>query len=107
MYWAYLVVAIGFEISFTAGAKVAQGFTRFWPSVFTVASATGTIYFLSLAMIRIDVAVGYAIMTGAGAIGAIGIGAIRYGEPITASRMACFACIVLGIVGLRAWAGGR
>jgi len=101
MAWVWLSVATVFEIAFALGTNATKGFTRLWPSVFTLLAASGGVFTLSLALRDLDVSVGYTIWTGLGATGTVLLGAIIFGETITLRRVVCFALIVLGVIGLQ------
>ncbi|MFE6904756.1 DMT family transporter [Streptomyces sp. NPDC057717] len=105
MYWLYLTIATVFEVAFALAANAAKGFTRLWPSLLTLATSAGGIYFLSLALIKLDVAVGYTIWVGGGSVGAITLGALLYRERISMQRVVCFGAIIAGVIGLRFTAG--
>ncbi|WP_019853347.1 DMT family transporter [Actinopolyspora mortivallis] len=101
MAWIYLGIAILFEIAFALGTNATKGFTRLWPSVFTLLAAAGGIFTLSLALRTLDVGVGYTIWTGVGSIGIVLMGALIFGEKINAKKVLGFAAIIAGAVGLR------
>lgn len=101
MSWIYLGIAVIFEIAFALGTNATRGFTRLWPSVFTLLAAAGGIFTLSLALRTLDVGVGYTIWTGLGAIGTVVLGALIYREKITAAKVAAFGAIIAGVVLLR------
>jgi quaternary ammonium compound-resistance protein SugE len=105
MAWIYLSIAIVFEIGFALGTNATKGFTRLWPSVFTLLSAAGGIFTLSLALKTLDVGVGYTIWTGIGSIGTVVLGALIYKEKITPAKLASFAAIIGGVVLLKIAAG--
>jgi quaternary ammonium compound-resistance protein SugE len=105
MAWIYLSIAIVFEIAFALGTNATQGFTRLWPSVFTLMAAAGGIFTLSLALRTLDVGVGYTIWTGVGSIGTVLLGALIYKERITGAKLVSFAAIIGGIVLLKLSAG--
>ncbi|GAA4957838.1 quaternary ammonium compound-resistance protein SugE [Nonomuraea thailandensis] len=105
MAWIYLSVAIVFEIGFALGTNATRGFTRLWPSVFTLLSAAGGIFTLSLALKTLDVGVGYTIWTGVGSIGTVILGALIYKEKITPAKLASFAAIIGGVALLKIAAG--
>ena len=50
MGWVYLGLAGLFEIGWALGLKQSHGFTRLWPSVFTVASIVISLGLLGLAL---------------------------------------------------------
>ncbi|MGK5642578.1 DMT family transporter [Streptomyces sp. URMC 126] len=105
MAWAYLAVAIVFEIAFALGTNATKGFTRLWPSVFTLLAAAGGIYTLSQALKTLDVGVGYTVWTGIGSIGTVVFGAVLYKEKITLPKLLSFAAIIAGAVTLKLAAG--
>lgn len=101
MEWVYLGIAVVFEIAFALGANAAQGFTRLWPSIFTLVMASGGIFFLSLALVTLDVGVAYAIWTGLGSIGIVLLGVLIFKEKLDWRKLLGFAVVLVGIVGLR------
>ncbi|MFI0739544.1 DMT family transporter [Streptomyces sp. NPDC021100] len=105
MAWVYLAVAIVFEIAFALGTNATKGFTRLWPSVFTLLAAAGGIFTLSQALRTLDVGVGYTIWTGIGSIGTVVFGAVLYKEKITLPKLLSFAAIIAGAVTLKLAAG--
>ncbi|MEV6973442.1 multidrug efflux SMR transporter [Kitasatospora sp. NPDC093806] len=105
MAWAYLAIAVVFEIAFALGTNATRGFTRLWPSVFTLAAAAGGIYTLGLALKTLDVSLGYTIWTGLGSIGTVVLGALLYKERITLPKLVSFAAIIAGAVTLKLASG--
>ncbi|WP_406090772.1 DMT family transporter [Kitasatospora purpeofusca] len=105
MTWAYLAVAVVFEIVFALGTNATKGFTRLWPSVLTLTAAAGGIYTLSLALRTLDVSVGYTIWTGLGSIGTVLFGALIFKERITLPKLLSFAAIIAGAVTLKLSSG--
>ena len=101
MAWTLLIVAGLFEVGWAIGLKYTEGFTRLWPSVWTVAAMTASVILLGLALKSIPVGTGYAVWTGVGAVGTAILGIILLGDPATWPRLACIALIVAGIVGLK------
>lgn len=101
MAWIILVVAGMFEIGWAIGLKYTEGFTRLWPSLWTVASMVVSLGLLGLALKTLPVGTAYAAWTGVGAAGTALLGIWLFGEPATAARLSCIALIVAGIVGLK------
>lgn len=101
MPWIILVLAGLFEIGWAIGLKYTEGFTRFWPSVWTVAAMIASLGLLGLAMKSLPVGTSYAVWVGVGAVGTAILGIVLLGEPATAGRIASLALIVAGIVGLK------
>jgi len=101
MAWLCLVVAAVFEIGWAVGLKSTQGFTRLWPSVFTIAAMVASMTLLAMAVRSIPIGTGYAVWTGIGALGTAVLGMILFAEPVTAARIFFLLLIVCGIVGLK------
>ena len=107
MPWIYLVLAGLFEIGWAIGLKYSNGFTRLWPSVGTVAAMAISIVLLALASKQLSIGTAYAIWTGIGAVGAVLLGMLLFGEPATPLRLLCVALVVVGIVGLKLTGGAH
>jgi quaternary ammonium compound-resistance protein SugE len=101
MNWAILVVAGLFEVGWAIGLKYTQGFTRFWPTVWTVLSMIVSLGLLGLAMKALPVGTAYSVWVGVGAIGTIIFGIVLFEEPASAGRLISVALILAGIVGLK------
>jgi quaternary ammonium compound-resistance protein SugE len=101
MAWLYLVVAGLFEIGWAIGLKYTDGFTRLWPSLWTVAAMILSLGFLGLALKTLPVGTAYAVWTGIGAIGTVLLGVYLFNEPATAARLGCIGLILAGIIGLK------
>jgi quaternary ammonium compound-resistance protein SugE len=101
MAWVILFVAGLFEIGWAVGLKYAEGFTRFWPSVFTVVSLVASMGLLGLSLRSLPLGTAYAVWTGIGTIGTVVLGILLFREPATALRLGCIALIVAGILGLK------
>ncbi|MFO0807383.1 MAG: multidrug efflux SMR transporter [Gemmataceae bacterium] len=99
--WGNLFVAGVLEVTWAIGLKYADGWTKFWPSVFTIAGMVASFYFLARAIVTIPVGTAYAVWTGIGAVGTAMFGVILFGEHLTLARVACLLLIVTGIIGLR------
>ncbi|NUR69699.1 MAG: multidrug efflux SMR transporter [Hamadaea sp.] len=105
MSWIYLAVAVVFEIAFALGTNATKGFTRLWPSVFTLLAAAGGVFSLSLALRTIEVGVGYTIWTGMGSIGTVVFASLVYREKLTLPKLLSFLSIIAGAVTLRLSSG--
>lgn len=67
-YYIFLAGAIVFEIIGTSALKATVGFTRLWPSVWTVMAYTAAFYLLSLSLKGISLGIAYAIWAGVGIV---------------------------------------
>jgi quaternary ammonium compound-resistance protein SugE len=101
MPWIALVVAGFMEIAWAVGLKYTEGFTRFWPTVWTAVALALSMMLLAYAVRTIPLGSAYAIWTGIGAVGAAIAGILLFGEPATLGRLFCIALIVAGILGLK------
>ena len=67
-HWLFLLVAIVSEVVGTTALKVADGFTRLWPSLVVVVGYASAFSLLSLTLKSIPVGVAYAIWSGVGVV---------------------------------------
>ena len=101
MAWVILFVAGLCEIGWAVGLKYTDGFTRLWPTVFTVTSMVVSMGLLGVALKTLPVGSAYAIWTGIGAVGTVILGIVLFKEPATVARLLCVGLIVAGILGLK------
>ena len=101
MAWAILVVAGLFEVGWAIGLKYTQGFTRLWPTVWTVGAMIISLWLLGIAMKTLPVGTAYGIWVGVGAVGTVILGILLLGEPASVARVVSIALIIAGIVGLK------
>ncbi|MDC6129049.1 SMR family transporter, partial [Burkholderia gladioli] len=83
MSWILLFIAGLLEIAWAAGMKSSEGFTRLWPSVFTIVTAIGSFVLLAVAMRQLPLGTAYAVWTGIGVVGAFIFGVLLMGEAVT------------------------
>ena len=101
MAWVLLLVAGLLEVGWAVGLKYTEGFTRPWPSLFTLAAMVLSVVLLGIAMKSLPVGTSYAVWVGIGAVGTAILGMVLFGEAATAGRLASLGLIVAGIVGLK------
>jgi quaternary ammonium compound-resistance protein SugE len=101
MAWTLLIIAGILEIGWAIGMKYTEGFTRLWPSVWTIAAMVVSVYLLAVAVKTLPIGTSYAVWTGIGAAGTAILGIILLSEPATITRLACIGLIVAGILGLK------
>ncbi|KTC66801.1 multidrug efflux system protein [Legionella birminghamensis] len=101
MAWFALVLAGLLEIVWAVGLKYTDGFSRLWPSLFTILAMTASFLLLAYSLKSLPIGTAYAIWTGIGAVGTVIYGIYMLGEPATALRLSCISLIILSIVGLK------
>lgn len=101
MAWINLAIAGILEVLWAISLKYTEGFSKLWPTLFTVVGMVASFYFLAQALKVIPVGTGYAIWTGIGAAGTAILGIFLFDESATPARLACITVIVAGIIGLK------
>ena len=101
MAWIYLLIAGILEVVWAIGMKYSEGWTKLYPSIFTIISMVIGFYFLSLAVKTLPLGTAYAVWTGIGTVGTVVFGLIFFKETIDLIKAICILFIVVGIVGLK------
>ena len=96
-----LGVAALCEVAWAIGLEYSEGFSRLWPSLWTLAMLALSVGLLALAARTLPIGTAYAVWTGLGAAGTAVLGVWLFGESMTALRLACIGLIVAGVVGLK------
>lgn len=105
MYWIVLFVAGLFEVAWAIGLKYTDGFSKLWPSVFTIACMIISMGLLAYAVKHLPIGTAYAIWTGIGAVGTAILGIILFNESKELIRIFFIFLIVVGIIGLKIFSG--
>ena len=101
MAWGLLFIAGLFEIGWANGLKYTEGFSRLWPTVWTLASMAVSVWLLGVAVRTLPVGTAYAVWTGIGAVGTFLLGIWLFSEPATLARFFFVGLILVGILGLK------
>lgn len=101
MSWVILVIAGLFETGWAIGLKYSEGFSRLWPTLWTVLAMIVSLWLLGIAMKSLPVGTAYSIWVGVGAIGTVILGIVLLGEPANTGRLISITFIVAGIIGLK------
>ena len=101
MHWLVLFIAGLFEIAWAVGLKYSDGFSKLWPSVFTIASMIISMGLLAYSVKHLPVGTAYAVWTGIGAVGTAILGMFLFNESKEFIRIFFIFLIVVGIVGLK------
>ena len=105
MYWIVLFVAGLFEVAWAIGLKYTEGFSKLWPSVFTIVCMIISMGLLAYAVKHLPIGTAYAIWTGIGAVGTAILGIILFNESKELIRIFFIFLIVVGIIGLKLFSG--
>lgn len=105
MAWILLLLAGLFETGWAIGLKYTEGFTRFWPMVWTILAMVISLWLLGIALKSLPVGTAYSVWVGVGAIGTVILGMVLFGEPANIGRLISIALILAGIIGLKLSAG--
>jgi quaternary ammonium compound-resistance protein SugE len=101
MKWIVLILAGLFETGWAIGLKYTEGFTRLWPTLWTVLAMGISLWLLGVAMKTLPVGTAYSVWVGVGAVGTVILGIILFGEPANTGRLISVALIIAGIIGLK------
>ena len=101
MAWIVLVLAGLFEVGWAIGLSYSEGFTKLWPSVWTVGAMIVSLWLLGIATRTLPVGTAYSVWVGVGTIGTVALGIVLLDEPASATRLLSVLLIVAGIVGLK------
>ncbi|OYO14041.1 quaternary ammonium compound-resistance protein SugE [Propionibacteriaceae bacterium ES.041] len=99
--WLALLIAGAFEVGYALSVNGSAGFTNPLWSAVAVVFFLCTLFFLSVALKRIDVGIGYAVWAGIGAIGAAVFGPVFFEETLTWVKAFWLAVIIGGVVWLK------
>jgi len=101
MAWISLIVAGLFEVGWAIGLKYTDGFSKLWPSIWTIISMIVSLIFLENALRTLPVGTAYAIWVGIGAVGTAILGMWLFNESRDIARIVCLILIVAGVIGLK------
>ncbi|MGJ0336483.1 quaternary ammonium compound efflux SMR transporter SugE [Aliarcobacter cryaerophilus] len=101
MSWTILFLAGIFEIFWAVGLKYSDGFTKLFPTIFTIITMIISFYLLSLALKALPIGTAYAVWVGIGTVGTVIAGIMLFGESMSLIRVMSILFILIGIVGLK------
>jgi quaternary ammonium compound-resistance protein SugE len=90
-----------FETGWAIGLKYTEGFTRLWPTVWTMLAMIISLWLLGIALKTLPVGTAYSVWVGVGAVGTVILGIGLLGEPANAARLISVGLIIAGIIGLK------
>lgn len=99
--WIYIFIAGLMETGWVISMKYSEGFSRIIPSVMTIILMIISFGLLSKAMVDLPMGTAYAVWTGIGAVGAVILGIVFFGESVHIMRIGCISLIIAGVIGLK------
>lgn len=103
MNWIALLLAGVLEIGWPLGLKMAQSSdgNKFWWVILAVVSMGISGALLFYAQKAIPIGTAYAVWTGIGAVGTLGLGILFFNDSASIMRILSATLIVVGIIGLK------
>ena len=98
--WGALLLAGGFEVGYALSVNGSQGFTNLAWSLIALVFFLCTLFFLSVALKKVDVGIGYAVWAGIGSVGAA-LGPVFFDEVLTPAKAFWLAVIIAGVIWLK------
>ncbi|MDV7740390.1 QacE family quaternary ammonium compound efflux SMR transporter [Leuconostoc mesenteroides] len=105
MTWFYLFCAGLFEVLWSSAMKLSAGFSHVGWTIATVFGMLFSFGLLSLSLKSLPLSIAYPIWTGIGAIGAILVGVVLFGDKIPLISWLFIFLLIVGIIGLKLTAG--
>jgi quaternary ammonium compound-resistance protein SugE len=99
--WVYLIIAGLLEVCWAIGLKYTEGFTKLWPSIFTIITFAISMYLLAKAAQTMPIGTAYAIWVGIGVFGTVILGVYFFSEPMSLMRGGFFILLIIAIIGLK------
>ncbi|MBD5312380.1 MAG: multidrug efflux SMR transporter [Muribaculaceae bacterium] len=104
MNWIILILAGLMEVAFTfclGKTKTAEGPELVWWWLGFLAALSMSMYLMAKASETLPIGTVYPVWTGIGAVGAVIVGIIFFGEPATFWRIFFITTLILSIIGLK------
>lgn len=98
MSWVFLGGAIVCEVFATTMMKVADGFSRLWPSLGVVVGYLAAFWLMALALKTMQVGTLYALWAGIGTALVAVVGMVVFREPMTVAKLAGIVMVIGGVV---------
>lgn len=98
MGYVLLAGAIAAEVAATTAMKYSDGFSRLWPSLFTLLGYVVSFVLLAQTLKTMSIGTAYAIWSGAGTATVALIGLALFGEGLGVAKVAGIALIIGGVV---------
>jgi small multidrug resistance pump len=97
--YVFLLLAIASELVGTSLLKATEGFSRLWPTLWSLTGYALSFLALSLAIQRgLNVSIGYAIWSGLGTTLIVVIGALFLHQTVTVAQVVGLILVIAGVV---------
>jgi len=96
--YAFLIIAILFELIAVTALKSSNEFTRLWPSVLSLAGYCCSLFFLTLVLRSMSLGVTYAIWSGIGIVFVAVIGVFYHKETLDLPAVIGITLILAGVI---------
>ncbi|MGZ0038927.1 DMT family transporter [Paenibacillus ottowii] len=107
MAYLFLAISIATELIGTSMLKASEGFTRLYPTLFTIVAFVVSFFFISLTLKTLPLNMTYAIWSGVGAVATTVISVMIWKEKINTGSIVGIALIVIGVVVLNLFGAGH
>lgn len=101
MAWVVLIIAGLFEICWAIGLKFSEGFTKLYPSLFTLVTLAISMYLLARASHVLPIGTAYGVWVGVGALGTAVLGIVLFQESVSPMRLLFLVMLFVSIIGLK------
>jgi len=99
--WILLTIAGLLEVCWAVSLKSTEGFTKLFPSLFTLLCLAGSMYLLARATEVLPIGTAYAIWVGIGALGAALFGIYYLNESASPLRLIFLILLLTSLIGLK------
>lgn len=99
--WLFLLIAGLLEVCWAVGLKYTDGFSKLYPSIFTILTLIGSMYLLARASSVLPIGTAYGVWVGIGATGAAIYGIIFFNESASPAKIFFLSLLLISIVGLK------
>ncbi|MCC3378425.1 DMT family transporter [Paenibacillus farraposensis] len=107
MAYLFLAISIVGELIGTSMLKASEGFTRLYPTLFTIVAFVISFFFISLTLKALPLNMTYAIWSGVGSVATTLISVLIWKEKINTGSIIGIAFIVIGVVVLNLFGAGH
>lgn len=99
--WVALVAAGLLDVGWAIAMKYAEGYTRLGWSIASLVLLAAFVFLLGRALQVLEIGTAYMVWTGIGAVGTLTMGALLFGEALSAMKITGIVLVMIGIVALK------